>query len=249
MRRSIRTELLKLRTIRSPLIAVASVPVIAAMVTVVNFGAAGNQGNPPLGGDSLSRALAAPVSVVTLVALMLGVLAVAGEYRHQTITTTFLASPRRQEVLAAKLVAHALLGAAVGVLSIAAAVAVAVPWLRGSGVALHVGTEVLRIALAAVVSSALHGALGVSIGALLRNPTAAASVVLLWLLAGERLLSTLLGSTGVARWLPAAAGRALVHVGHSSEGLGAAVAASVLVFYVGALAFIGARLTLSRDIT
>ena len=61
----------------------------------------------------------------------------AGEYRHQTITTTFLASPRRRDVVVAKLVAHSLTGALMGLLSLAVSAAIAVPWLHASGVDVH----------------------------------------------------------------------------------------------------------------
>ncbi len=100
-----------------------------------------------------------------------------------------------------------------------------------------------------VVSTALYASLGVSIGALIRNQTAAAAVVLIWLLAVEGLVGNLLGGYEFVRWLPAAAGRALVHVEPTGDGLSLPVAAAVFSAYVGVFAVAGARFTLHRDIT
>ena len=94
MKRLIRTELLKQRTLRPTLVGVIAAPAVAALVTVAIYQAAGRNGNDPLGRDSLVQAVGAPASIVTVIALILGVLAMTGEYRHQTITTTFLAWPR-----------------------------------------------------------------------------------------------------------------------------------------------------------
>ena len=137
MNRLIRTELLKQRTTRTFVVGIAAAPVVAGLVTLAILGAAGKQGNDPLGPDSLVQVIGGPAGVITLIALMLGVLGMTGEYRHQTITTTFLASPRRRDVVMAKLVAHSLTGAAMGVLSLAVSAAIAVPWLRSSGVDIH----------------------------------------------------------------------------------------------------------------
>jgi ABC-2 type transport system permease protein len=100
-----------------------------------------------------------------------------------------------------------------------------------------------------VVSTALYGAAGVAVGALLRNQTIAVSAVLVWVLAVEGLIGDLLPDNDVVRWLPAAAGRALVHVGPGGSGLPTPVAAGVFTLYIAALAGAGARLTLHRDIT
>lgn len=145
MTRLIRTELLKQRYTPTWQIAFAGVPVIAVLVTMAVFGAAGRQGNPPLGPDSLVQALAAPTSVVTLLALLLGIVGLSGEYRHQTITTTLLSRPRRRDVVAAKLAAHALTGAVMALVTVAVTAAVAVPWLHGAGVPVHVGGDAVRV--------------------------------------------------------------------------------------------------------
>ena len=172
---------------------------------------------------------------------MLGVLGMAGEYRHQTITTTFLATPRRRDVVVAKLAAHAVTGAAMGVLSLLVSTAIAVPWLYASDVDVHLDGHTATVAAGLIVSAALYGALGVSVGALLRNQTTAAAVVLVWLLAVEGLIADLLHGAAFTQWLPAAAGRALVHVGPGGDGLAVPAAAAVFTLYVAALAAAGTR--------
>jgi ABC-type transport system involved in multi-copper enzyme maturation permease subunit len=249
MNRLIHTELLKQRTTRTFLAGLAAAPLVAGLVTLAILSAAGTQGNEPLGPDSLVQVIGGPSGAITLIAVVLGVLGMTGEYRHQTITTTFLASPRRRDVVIAKLAAHSLAGAAMGVLSIAVSATIAVPWLLASGVHLDADARALRVAVGVVVSSALYGSLGVSIGALLRNQTAAAAAVLVWLLAVEGLIGDLLGRSDLLRWLPAAAGRALVQVGPADGTLWPPTAAVVLTAYVAVFAVAGIRFTLDRDIS
>jgi ABC-2 type transport system permease protein len=248
MTRQIRTELLKQRTTRTSIAGIAAAPVVAALVTVAVYGAAGKQGNAPLGPDSFHQALGAPASVITLIAVMLGVMGAAGEWRHQTITTTFLATPRRRDVVVAKLLAHLATGAVMGVLSLAASAAVAVPWLRSEGVAVVADADLLSISAGVVVLTALYGALGVAVGALVRNLTAAAAAVLVWLLAVEGLVTEVFQRSEVVHWLPAAAGRALVGAADRTHGLSGPVAAAVFAAYVVFLAVLATRLTVRRDV-
>jgi ABC-2 type transport system permease protein len=247
VKRLIRAEMLKLRTTPLFLFSFAAVPVVAGLVILAVYGAAGHQGNDPLGPESLVHAVGAQASILTTMALLLGVVGMAGEYRHKTITTTLLASPRRRDVIVAKVAAHAIFGAAMAVVSVAAAVAVAVPWLVGADVAVGVGGDLVRIAGGLVLGTALHGALGVAAGALVRNQTAAVTVVLVWLLKGEEVLAGLLASTGIGDWLPAALGSALVRP--SAGDLSLWVAGPALAAYVIAMAVLGARLVVSRDVT
>src|SRR5688500_711995 len=108
MNRAVRTELLKQRTTRTFVAGIAAAASVAGLITVAILGAAGKQDNDPLGPASLVQAIGAPANVITVIALMLGILGMTGEYRHQTITTTFLPTPRRRNVILAKLIAHSL---------------------------------------------------------------------------------------------------------------------------------------------
>jgi hypothetical protein len=83
MNNLIRSELLKQRTIRPPLIAVAAVAIAGAMTAIALITTAGHAGNPPHDGHSLSELVHAPFAVVAGVALLLGILGTAGEFRHQ----------------------------------------------------------------------------------------------------------------------------------------------------------------------
>ena len=247
MNRLLRAELLKQRTAPAFLLAFAAVPVLAALVTFAVYSMAGRQGNDPLGPDSLLHATGAPASVVTTLALLLGVVGMAGEYRHGTILTTLLAAPRRWDVVVAKVAAHALAGAAMAVATIAVSLGIAVPWLMSAGVDVRLTAEVVRVAGALVASTALYGALGAGAGALFRNQSAAVGVVLVWLLKGEDLVAGALGNPSIGDWLPAALGEGLVRAGAGTPARWAA--ALVLTAYVAAFAAIGARLVVRRDVT
>lgn len=249
MNRLVGTELLKLRTTRTCMAGVAAVPLLSALMVTAVLGAAGQQGNDPLGPRSLLHALGAPAGMVTTVALLLGLVATAGEFRHGTITTTFLACPRRRRVVLSKLAAAALAGCAMGGLALALSSAVAVPWLLRSGIELGSGAAAVGLAAGLAASTGLYFALGVALGLLLRNQAAAIAVALSWLLAVEGLLGGVLARSAFVHWLPAAAGRALVHIGPTAEGPSAPLAAAVFAAYVAAFALAATALTLPRDIT
>jgi ABC-2 type transport system permease protein len=208
---------------------------------------AGRQGNDPLGADSLLHATGAPASVITTLALLLGVVGMAGEYRHGTILTTLLAAPRRWDVVVAKVAAHALTGAAMAVVTLAVSLGIAVPWLLSAGVEVQVTAEVVRVAAALVASTALYGAFGVCAGALLPNQTAAVGVVLVWLLKGEDLLALAFGRSDLGDWLPFALGEGLVRAGAGTPARWAAALA--LTAYLTVLAALGARSVAGRDVT
>jgi len=111
--------------------------------------------------------------IMPTVLIIFGAVAATGEHRHGTITSTFLIAPDRVRATIAKLAAYAAAGALVGLGVQLVAFAIGVPLLAGqAGPDLTASTLVGMLA-ETVVACALATAIGVGIGALVRNQVAA----------------------------------------------------------------------------
>jgi ABC-2 type transport system permease protein len=160
LRDPIRTELLKLRTVRSPWLLVAA----ALLLVVAGISGLVMSDGQPLGRAQQSGALA-HVGLASLFMLVFGILAVAGEYRHRTITDTFLSTPARGRVVAAKLVVHVVLGALSGVLSSLVGVAAAAAWWAGKGASFSWGDSAMWTTISGGIAwNAAFAAIGVGVG-------------------------------------------------------------------------------------
>jgi ABC-2 type transport system permease protein len=249
MTRLVKAELLKLWTTRTARVLLALTAAgTAALVTLVLL-FAGRPGQPTLGEDALRQLVLAPAGPLTLAALILGVLGMAGEFRHGTATSAFLVTPGRGRVVAAKLAAAAVAGLAMAMAAAAVTFATALPWLRAKGVEVAVADAGLGARLAGLAAGvALYAFLGVGLGALFRNQFAAVIVGLLWWQGGvEDLIVGLLRRPGLGRWLPEGAATALTMPVDGTLPMwagGLVVAAYGLV-----LALAGGRLVARRDLT
>ena len=185
---------------------------------------------------------AAAATAVILV-LLLGVTVTAGEYRHNTITTTFLVTPVRERVLAAKLVTALLLGLAFAVAGVV--VNVAVGWvaveLKGADVS-PFDESVTEILGATLLGCALWSALGAAVGAVARNQVTAIVSAVVWFLIAEPLVGSLLDSVG--RYLPGAALGAIFDDGDLSRTGGILVSLG----WIGAIGLVGAVLVARDDV-
>src|SRR5262245_45158329 len=118
MRSLIAAELLKLRSTRSAWIPLAAVLAAAVLAVIANTAAVGHGANPPRSPAMLPELLrGSGGQLVDGAVLLAWIVLSAGEFRHRTSVTTFLAEPNRLRVVSAKLAAAALTGVAVGLLA------------------------------------------------------------------------------------------------------------------------------------
>jgi ABC-2 type transport system permease protein len=249
MTRLVRAELLKLWTTRTARVLLALAAAGTAALTVVVLTFAGRPGQPALGDDALRQLVLAPNGPLTLAALVLGILGMAGELRHGTATPTFLVTPARGRVVAAKLIAAALAGLAMALVAATVVLAIGLPWLPAKGVHATVADSGLGARVAGLAAAvALSAVLGAGLGALLRNQFAAVIVGLLWWQGGiEELVVGLLRRPGLERWLPDGAALALTAPGDGTLPMWAG--GLVFAAYGLALALLGGRLVARRDLT
>lgn len=249
MTRLVHSELLKLRTTRTARVLLTLAAAGTAALVAIVLLLAGQPGQPALGPDALRQLVLVPAQPLTLAALVLGVLGMAGELRHGTATSTFLVTPRRGRVVAAKLAAAAVTGLAMSLASSAAVLAVGLPWLRAKGIEVAFADPAVAARVAGLaVAVALYAVLGTGLGALLRNQVAAVVVGLLWWSQGvERVLTGILHQPGLERWLPMGAASALTAPGDGTLPMWAG--ALVFAAYGLGLALLGGRLVARRDLT
>ncbi len=243
----VRIELLKLRTAPAAWVALAVTALLTVASVLSSILLAGVQGAPDVGTvGNMSKVFATGV-VSSTTMLVLGIMIAAGEDRHRTNLATYLAEPRRERVLVAKLLMAGGFGLVYGGLTFALTAAVAVPTYAVRGVhdypvslaALWLGTTLL---------TACFGLLGVALGTLTRNTVGAIIAALAWVFVIElAVLQPLVPA--VARWLPTGAAIALTTpVQIPGPNLAPGAAALVLVGWSLAIAVVASGFTLRREL-
>jgi ABC-2 type transport system permease protein len=251
MIRLVRAEFTKLATTRLVYGVAAAMAAFGVLTVVANATSAGQQGNPPLSADSFPMLVAAPVRHTLLAgaALLLGILGMTGEFRHHTITQSFLITPDRGRVVAAKLVAYPLAAIVLALATLAVTAAVATGWLAAKGITPSLlDARLGRVVGVALLGAGLCGLVGVGVAALVRNQVAALVGTLVWVLVVEGLLMSLLNAPSLGKWLPSAAAKAAITSPGGAQ-LSRLAGTLVLVGYALALALVGTRLVVRRDIT
>lgn len=260
--RLVATELLKLRTTRvwwGLLITGVLLAFLNAGLLAGTAGLAlgnGRPSPPPTDPAMLRSIYTGGFANGYIVTLCLGVLGMAGEYRHLTITPTLLAVPSRTRLVVSKLVAYLLAGLAYGVVLVAAGAVLGavIVSVRGYPVGLG-GPGVVRAMLLAALACAVWAVFGLGLGTLITNQV----VALLTAIGFAALAGPLLGlalqalkAGSVAQFLPNQASAALVegtNGGIEQQLLPWWGGALVLVAYGLAFAALGAVLTTRRDVT
>ena len=242
----LRIELLKLRTTPAVYVALALAFFLTVASVLTTILLAGQPGTSPVGSvDNVSHVLSIGV-VTSFSMLILGVMLTAGEDRHRTSLSTYLAQPRRGRVLVAKLITAALVGALGGAVTFGLDLAIALPLYAVRGVH-HLPVDIASLWIGTTLLTACFGLLGVALGALTRNTVAAIIGALVWSGVIElAVLQPLFPS--LAKWLPTGAAVSLTTATGHSGLLPPALAALVLVGWAALVALLAGRITLRREL-
>ena len=198
------------------------------------------------------KSITASAGSASIFLLILGIVAMSGEYRNQTITSTFLVTPVRWKVIVAKMATFAILAFFIAILLWLIVSITAMLLLTTQDSAPFEWSGAFEILGGTVLGLVLFGVLGVAIGSLITSQVAAIIIALIWFLIVEALLSVFFAT--FANWLPGGAFNAILQTNGNPEAIDAdllsvPVGALVLIGYAAIFAIAAAFFTTKRDIT
>lgn len=243
MTRAIKAEFRKLFTTRLWwgmaigifLAGAAMAALFAFMVTASTPGAEGT----PQGTKSQMASLVytGGLSMAYVLTMTIGVLSIGQEYRHQTITSTLLAVPRRATAMIAKVISLLGIGAFYGIISLIGSVAVGASILASKGFSPFPGSDVFRTLALSLLVLGLWALIGLGAGILMKNQVTALLVMIgaAWIVEPLASLGLSFVSWGskVVPYLPSAATSAIVNQPSQSPTV------HQLSWWAGALVLIG----------
>ena len=233
MTAQLRAELLKLRSTRTNLGLVSAMIALVIFVVVLHgFGLAANRIDDS--SEQLNLVFGWAELLGSLFAALLGALSMTSEFRHGTIRPTFLVTPQRSRVLLAKVWASMLAGGVLGIL--AAAISVGTGSVVLSTRSLDIRPDLADYSLLVIgcgVAAALWAAIGVGLGALVRNQVPTLIGICAWLLFVEGLLLGDIGLGDVGRLTPGALAKAASGLG-TDLSIAPAAAMLLLALYASA---------------
>jgi len=200
MKNQMRSELRKLtttRTVRWLTLGVVGMALMA--VTSVSGGSAAEYAKPLTEQqffflNTFSR----------LLLIVLGIRMVTDEFRYGTAVPTFIAAPNRTLVVASKVVVAGAAGLVMAALGQAAMFGSATAVFSMNGQELELGARGVQGLVGGVLAGGLWAAIGVGVGAVVRNQVVAIVGSFVWLMALEEIVRVKMGDLG--GFLPGQAG-------------------------------------------
>jgi ABC-type transport system involved in multi-copper enzyme maturation permease subunit len=233
--RSVRSELLKLFTTRlwwGMAIGVFVSGAAFALLFGILYTSQSflDQSGGAFGGDQIvaddnqiaNTVYTAGLGVSYLLMLVIGVIQIGAEYRHHTITSTFLAQPHRPRVMLAKVLALVVVGAGYGVLSLVGSVLVGSITLQARGADPFPSGQVFRTLLLSLLVLGLWALIGLGAGILIPNQVAALliAVGVAWIvepLLGVAISAWDFGKEHITPYLPSSASQAVINGAQASS--------------------------------
>ncbi len=238
--RLLRSELLKLTTIRTTWILIGIGLLGEALFAGLFSALAAKSDLALVDVSDIERG----TGLLMIMLLVLGVLAITGEFRHGTASTTFLAAPRRHPVMVAKLIALFAVAAIGGLFYVLLNAGLSAPLLSGRDVAVPSVGEAVEVYAGVVASFVLLAGFGLGVGAIVRNQVGAIIASLAFFFLISPLTELLPGNVDV--YFPSKAIGSL-H-GSAEEGLSQINGGLVLAGWVAGLCIVGTLLIMRRDV-
>jgi ABC-2 type transport system permease protein len=253
MIRLVRAEWTKLFTTRVWLGLLLGACVMAGGFAALFTGLAGQEQNgqegiPPVGSqqyETLAFSVPAQTSVLLLI---LGIIGITQEYRHRTATPTFLAEPRRGQVIAAKVIAYGLVAIPFALLVVAVDVLVVTIYAGARGAAPSFSADNLQTLASSGLVLVVYAVIGVGVGALLRNQVGAIVGSLVYLFVIEGIVSSIGVLQGAYKWLPGGAAQAMTSDFQAPDLLQPWQGGLLLLAYGVVFAVLGTFLAVRRDV-
>jgi ABC-2 type transport system permease protein len=193
------SELLKLRTTRTGAWLVLGLVAVVALAVLAPATLVGRKHDP-------HTIVEGAATVALTLLLLLGIVMGAGDEQHGGVVSSLLVAPHRARLVGAKVVAGGLVGVACALLTAMLSLGLEL-LLHPDGHGLS-GAEALLTATGMVAAGPLFAVLGLGVGIVLRSQALAIGVSLLWLYAGEQLVSQV--AYPASLWLPGGARAALL---------------------------------------
>ncbi|WFR71833.1 ABC transporter permease [Prescottella defluvii] len=211
-----------------------------------------------VGDDGVKAAVGAigllvALALVFVFSALFGAVNAGTEYRHSTLTTTFLTTRGRDSVVTAKLLVSALFGT----LYCLAIELVSVPvlFLAGSG-DVRLDGQMTAVLVVGLVASMLWALIGAGLALLTASSIASTVTIVVWYVMGEAIVRAILGGlhlSSVGQWLPGSvtvsAFVGIVDEHARTSEPGTALSLLFLVLWAAAACGLGWWATRTRDIT
>ena len=203
----IRAEILKLRTLPLPRLMLVVAALGGGFIMYAAVRIAHDQHATPSPTD-LATAAAQPL---WFLAVVVAVLATAGEFQHRTIESTLLQVPQRRRLLAAKTLTAAAYGATLTLIGTASAFGVGLLTMRITAMPIQPVKPSLLLTIAGTaLIGALWAVLAAGLGMLTRSTATALVALLLWRFVLEGIIPSVISHPNLRPWLPSGAADALL---------------------------------------
>jgi ABC-2 type transport system permease protein len=205
-------------------------------------------GIPAIGSADYEEVVFSVAANASVFLLILGIIGMTQEYRHRTATPTFLTTPRRGRVVAAKLLAYAAVAVPMALVVLAVTVTVVLAYAGTRGNAPALDAHNLRTLAASGLVLVVFTVIGVGVGALMRNQVGAIVGSLVYLNVIEPIVASIGAISGAYKWLPGGAVQAITSDFEAPDLLAPWQGAVLLLAYGLVAALVGTVLASRRDV-